>query len=79
MQNDSCIACGVQFLSIPFKHFKHFKNVFFHFFYHFREAFKALDADGDGVVSKEDLKKKLLQALENTEKIGTENAMFSNK
>ena len=26
------------------------------------EAFKALDADGDGVVSKEDLKKKLLQA-----------------
>jgi len=32
------------------------------------EAFKALDADGDGVVSKEDLKKKLLQAERKTRK-----------
>jgi len=57
------------------------------------EAFKALDADGDGVVSKEDLKKKLLQAERKhgndwkTKRLGNgnmgksamENAMFSNR
>ena len=47
-------------------------HFFFHFFFHFREAFKALDADGDGVVSKEDLKKKLLQARKKTRKTKTE-------